>query len=725
MQRTSANRLLTYTVLLILAGSLFSVVLPAFKPSFGSHLPVWVNVSGDDVDDSPYGIGDSVAIEGFVDDVVENEDVIISFKEPSGLTEDEVNYGEPGSSNNFDAVLEIPNGADGGAWSVEAEYDGEFAYTYFLVEFDEDEVDEIFLTLDNPDRIYEAGDEVTILGAVNEDPAEDTVNIQVFDPTSDTEIVDQDVELDGDEFDFSFDLENDASHGRYAVRVTYDIDDQEGAILFEIEDDDSGSSTDEGCSGGDEDTVGDLTAKLEADTYAPSDTVCLSGTIDGYDSGDNEDLEIEVQDPDDEVVDDYSDATTTVENNGDFEYEFNLNDDAPEGTYTVTLTYVADEVVLTFDVEDTSGNGGSDGVSGTSGDLTAEIDKGSFLAGDSIAVSGSVDELKEDADDEPEKVIVLLYRPNGVVILAASKFVTPSSNGDFSTNVVLDTDYDLEVDDDYWVTVTYVDDEVRLSFDITGVSSSPSPGSEITVQTDDDVYDLGSTVEITGEVPESMIVEGTQILIRVNKPDGNPCRIDPIDLPSDGSYTYDLVLGGVCSVNGQYEVEVNYGGEQATTSFELQGGSSELEYNLTVDDRTFPIKYDLSDGSITNMFARQAENKLVIIIDADDDGQLTVELPRQVIDAIENGEDINYIVSIEDASGNVETVEIEESDNTDSTRTLVIDYPAGGGRIEILGTQVVPEFGSAAIIMMVVATVGIILLTSRFSSMRNFSVFRQ
>jgi predicted secreted protein with PEFG-CTERM motif len=222
-----------------------------------------------------------------------------------------------------------------------------------------------------------------------------------------------------------------------------------------------------------------------------------------------------------------------------------------------------------------------------------------------------------------------------------------------------------------------------------------------------------------------MIVEGQQILIRINKPDGNPCRIDPIDLPATGSYTYQLVLGGICGVTGEYEVEVTYGDEQASTSFGLIGGSSELEYNLNVEGSTYPIKYELTGGSISNMFARPAEDRLVIIVDADQAGQLTVELPRQVIDAIENGEDIDYIVTVEDASGNIDTVEIEESENTDTARTLVIDYPAGGGRIEIAGTRVVPEFGSIAMIIMAVAIVGILLASGRFSNISKFTIFRQ
>jgi predicted secreted protein with PEFG-CTERM motif len=67
-------------------------------------------------------------------------------------------------------------------------------------------------------------------------------------------------------------------------------------------------------------------------------------------------------------------------------------------------------------------------------------------------------------------------------------------------------------------------------------------------------------------------------------------------------------------------------------------------------------------------------------------------------------------------------VEVEESENTDDARTLVIDYDAGTARIEIQGTQVVPEFGTVAAIVMAIAIVGIIAATSRHG---KFSMFRQ
>lgn len=721
MQRPLTNKIFAHALILTMIGSVFSVVLPAVQPSFASHLPVTVNVALEDVT-NVYDPGDSITVEGFVDDLVDNEVVTIRFKEPGGSTEETFNFGEPSSNRNFDAVFESPNNADGGAWSVEADYDDEQAYTYFLVEYDEANVDVINLDLDENGGIYEAGAEVTIAGQVDhDDPTEDTVNIKVFDPT-DTEIQDEDVPLDNQDFDFSFNLEDDAHHGRYAVKVTYDIDNQEGAILFEIEDEDAGGSGGSAFTG-DEDTDGDLTAQIEKDTYDPGDRVSIEGTIDQYNSGDNDELAIEVQDPDDVEVSSYGDNDVTVQSDGDFVYDFVLTGTAEAGTYSVIISYAADVITLTFEVAGDS-SGGSGGSSGgvTVGDLTAKLNKASYLAGEMMTVSGTADNVADESDNEV--ISILVYRPNGVVILDASKYITPSANGAFSVNIVLDSDLDAE--DDYKVIASYLGDDVVLPFDITGVSSTPS--DQIAVDTNENEYTVSSTVTISGQVPASMIVQGQNAFLIVKKPDGNPCRTDQITIPSSGSFSYSMPLGGNCGVAGEYDVEITYNGKKGATTFKVIGSSgtgNETQYTLIVDGLNYRIEYALTDGSISKMFARPAEDKLIVeLLNADQAGQLTLVLPREVIDAVENGEDIAYIVTIEDESGNIQTVEVEESGNTNSTRTIVIDYPAGAGRIEIAGTQVVPEFGSVAAITLAVAIVGIIIATTKYGG-NKFSVFKQ
>jgi hypothetical protein len=306
-----------------------------------------VEIGDADVSET-YDPGDSVIIVGRIDDLVENEDVIIKIMDPSGSVKKTQSI-EPNQDGFFDYVYDIPSTATDGVWQVEAEYSGDKMYVYFIVD---DDADAIAVGLDNIDSIYEAGDEVAISGLVDK-PAdsEENVKITVLDPTNDAIVDEQEVQLDGDEFEFSFELDNDAHIGRYAVIVTYDVNDQEGSALFEIRENDQGSS----CTGGDNDSDGDLFAGLGADKYAPGDTVCLTGSIDNFDSGDNEDLTIVVEDPDGEEVDDYGDGDASILSNGDFEFVFGLHDDAPEGTYSIIISYSNDEIALTFEVNEDGG----------------------------------------------------------------------------------------------------------------------------------------------------------------------------------------------------------------------------------------------------------------------------------------------------------------------------------------------------------------------------------
>jgi len=46
-------------------------------------------------------------------------------------------------------------------------------------------------------------------------------------------------------------------------------------------------------------------------------------------------------------------------------------------------------------------------------------------------------------------------------------------------------------------------------------------------------------------------------------------------------------------------------------------------------------------------------------------------------------------------------------------RTLHIDYEAGTEKIEIVGSHVVPEFGTVAMIILAVAIVSIIAITAK------------
>lgn len=684
MQMSSkiANRVLSLALVLVLVGSILSIASnPISRPSYASHENITIEIS-DDVTDT-YEPGDSVTIEGTIDDLVDDEVVTIDINKPSGTTthtEDDI---EPNSSGDFDFSYETPTSADEGVWTVEVQYDGESAFTYFIVD---DESDTIDIELDETSATYEAGSDVEISGQVDEvETGEDVVEITVIDPTDD-EIVDSeeaelgDGTLDEDEFEFTVELPSDAEHGRYAVKISYG-DDQEGFILFEVEDD-GGSS-----SGSDA-----ITAESDESAYQPGDTVEISGQIEDVQS--STELEIVVEDPDGEEIE--SDNDVTVESDGDFSFDFDLEDDAPEGEYTVTLTYGDEELEINFDVDEDAGSG-----SGSS-NLTVRLSKSSLLAGESFTVSGTVPKIVTD-----EEVSILVYDKNSVFVGPAA-YVEPKSDKTFSETLRLKPD--LEVEDDYTVRVNYNGEEVRAEFSITGQSS----GSDaITIKTDDTEYPAGSTVMISGKVSSDLLVEDEKMLIQIFNPEDTAYRFDQVDVEDDGSYSYEVVVGGKLGIGGVYEVKAVYGGIESKTTFTIEGGKA--MYDLRAAGKTFKIQYDITDGSIRSMFVDEDAKKLVVVLDdVNADGQLTLVLPREVINSAEGDEDIPYVIRSTDLeAGAGSEPDVDESDATGSTRTVVIDYEQGTDLIEISGTSVVPEFGSIAALILAVAVLAITLVTGR------------
>jgi len=107
-----------------------------------------------------------------------------------------------------------------------------------------------------------------------------------------------------------------------------------------------------------------------------------------------------------------------------------------------------------------------------------------------------------------------------------------------------------------------------------------------------------------------------------------------------------------------------------------------------------------SGASVTSITANADDDSVIIVIDAVDDGTLSVQLHDKIIRAFDDG---SYFVLIDN-----EEVEFEQS-GTD----LTIPYEAGNERIEIVGSYAVPEFGTIAMIILAVAIVSIIAITAK------------
>ena len=105
-------------------------------------------------------------------------------------------------------------------------------------------------------------------------------------------------------------------------------------------------------------------------------------------------------------------------------------------------------------------------------------------------------------------------------------------------------------------------------------------------------------------------------------------------------------------------------------------------------------------ASVTSITANADDDTVIITINANDDGELKVTLHEKVIKAFDDG---SYFVLIDNAE-----VWFEQSGPV-----LTIPYEAGNERIEIVGSHVVPEFGTIAMIILAVAIVSIIAITAK------------
>ncbi len=251
-------------------------------------------------------------------------------------------------------------------------------------------------------------------------------------------------------------------------------------------------------------------------------------------------------------------------------------------------------------------------------------------------------------------------------------------------------------------------------FAIGTIGAAHAQSSGLTVSTDKTAYSTADTIKISGNV--GVTPTGQPLVLRVFNPNGAAYRFDQVMPAADGSYTYDLKVGGNLGVSGPYKVSVSYNGASKDATFTFTaapGGGGAAGWQTTklkLGDKTFDVKYQITGGSLKNMTGDPATTTITAFINATADGNLKVQLPRNITDAKSaNGTDADYVVFVD----NVE--DFADDDHGKDTRTLTIQFTGGAEQIDIVGTSLVPEFGTIAAIVLAVSIVGIIVATTRYS----------
>ncbi len=236
--------------------------------------------------------------------------------------------------------------------------------------------------------------------------------------------------------------------------------------------------------------------------------------------------------------------------------------------------------------------------------------------------------------------------------------------------------------------------------------------SLISVQTDDNHYDEGDTIVISGDI--TTIVGSTPITLQLFS-QGNMIDIAQITVAQDGSYSHTVIAEGpLWKKSGDYTVRVSYGeGNIAESEFSYSPKSEVIatSTNFEVDagsHGTFDVEYTIKGGTLKNMVVDSDIFAVIVQIDAFDEGTITLDLPREFIGAEkQDGKDDTFIVLID----GIEVSPVEKSIVGGESRVIAIDFEEGDSDIEIIGTYVIPEFGSIVMIILFVGIMTTVLIS--------------
>jgi predicted secreted protein with PEFG-CTERM motif len=212
------------------------------------------------------------------------------------------------------------------------------------------------------------------------------------------------------------------------------------------------------------------------------------------------------------------------------------------------------------------------------------------------------------------------------------------------------------------------------------------------------------TIDVSGEVTWSNEDSAAHTVTGGSAADGPSGVFDSSLFMSGTTFSHKFDTEGnfpyFCMVHPWMNGIVHVG----TSSTESSPQQPELiAANPEMDPRVeVKLENKISGGKVTSMIADGNTNSIIIELDSTASGQITIILPRDVIDSKAGNNDDDFFVLVD-----AEESTFEET-KTPSDRTVTVEFPAGTEKIEIIGTFAIPEFGTIASIILSIAIISII-----------------
>ena len=252
----------------------------------------------------------------------------------------------------------------------------------------------------------------------------------------------------------------------------------------------------------------------------------------------------------------------------------------------------------------------------------------------------------------------------------------------------------------------------------TGITSAFAAVYDLSIETDSDVYDHTSIITVTGQIA-NIDPNYLAVALKVISPNGNIAGVAQPEDNTDGNFVGIFNTSGYAWINnGTYEITATYLGIDTTISIEIKDtvetaiipetaavATTTTDVAETISAYEFPegqIAYDITCSNTSPSFRGNADDDSILIeIDGTHDGMLTIALDEGIIKPFDDG---TFFVLINNESF---------FDFTQEGNKITIPFHAETERIEIVGSWAIPEFGTIAVMILVVAIVSIIIVSAK------------
>ena len=232
--------------------------------------------------------------------------------------------------------------------------------------------------------------------------------------------------------------------------------------------------------------------------------------------------------------------------------------------------------------------------------------------------------------------------------------------------------------------------------------------SVISIQTNDSNYDEGDTIVVSGTI--KTIIGETPVIVRLFT-GGNLVGVEQITVSQEGTFAKGfLAEGALWKKSGEYIAIVSYNNYKVETKFNYTPKSGPIEttenFEVSAGVETFDVEYTIKGGTIKDIVVDEDMFAVIVHLESTDEGTITLDLPKELIRAEkQDGKDETFIILI-----NGIQVAYQEPIVHSESRVITINFE-GDSVIEIIGTWIVPEFGTIVMLILIIGIMTIVVVS--------------